>query len=93
MLLIKFLSIYLCFEMLSSRCPAQGVPDTEGKPVNVNVKGIFGSRICQGDPACFLFPLCRRAGRLFQPSPSGQTRQHLDSLKQRDFESNFYLGI
>lgn len=41
MLLIKFLSIYVCFEMLSSHCPAQGVLDTEGKPLNVNVKGIF----------------------------------------------------
>lgn len=53
--LIKFLSICVCFETLSSRCPGQGVPDTEGKPVSVNVKEIFGfSYLSEG--SC-LFPI------------------------------------
>lgn len=60
MLLIKFLSIYVCFEMLSSRCPAQGVPDTEGKPVNANVKGIFGFSYLSGGSCPFPNPTVSR---------------------------------
>ena len=42
--------------MLSSRCPAQGVPNTEGKPVNVNVKGIFGFSYLSGGSCLFPIP-------------------------------------
>lgn len=46
----------MCFEMLSSCCPAQGVPDTEGKPVNVNVKGIFEFSYLSGGSHPFPIP-------------------------------------
>lgn len=65
MLLTKFLSIYVCFEMFSSRCPAQGVPGTDGKFVNANVKRIFGFLYLSGEYCPFAIPGARR---LSQPS-------------------------